>query len=284
MSVYKLIPVFACFILSTTGAIAGGGDDNPFGARSAGMANASVMLSDIWSISHNQAGLASLKNMSVGFHYENRFLVNELSLKAGTFILPTKTGVFGLSISQFGYSKYNESKIGLAFAKSLGEVFSAGIQFDYINTYFSEYYGNKGTAVVEIGVRAVPKENFYIGAHIYNPTRSKIAAYHDERIPTIMRLGLGYNFSRKVLVTAETEKDIENDPVFKAGIEYNFMEHLFIRTGVASNPEKATFGIGYEIKGLKADLAFSTHPQLGLTPHFSLLWEFNKQEKKESLL
>lgn len=263
---------------------AGGGDNNPFGARSSGMANSSVMLSDFWSISQNQAGLATIKNIGTGLYYENRFLVNELSLKSGAFILPTKTGVFGLSISQFGYSKYNESKIGLAYAKKLWDFLSVGVQFNYFNTYIAESYGNKGTVLVEAGIRAIPKENLYIGAHIFNPTRSKIAAYNDERIPTIIRVGIGYNFTKKVLVTAETEKDLEHNPVFKAGIEYNFMEHVYFRTGLSSNPEQIAFGLGYEIKGLKADIAFTTHPVLGLTPHISLLWEFSHQEKKESLL
>lgn len=279
------IIIISILLLKTISSFAGGGDNNPFGARSAGMGNSSVMLSDLWSIYHNQAGLAGIKNMEFGIHYENRFFVKELSLSAGAFVLPTKSGVFGLSISHFGYSQYYESKIGLAYAKSLGNIFSVGVQFDYLNTYFSQEYGNKGTAVAELGVRATPTENMYIGAHIFNPTRSKIAAYNDEQIPTIIRFGVGYNFSKKVIVTAETEKDLQNAPVFKAGLEYNFMEHLFLRSGVSSNPNKMYFGVGYEYKGFKADIAFSTHPTLGLTPYISIMWEFNKTgERKESLL
>ncbi len=263
---------------------AGGGDDNPFGARSAAMGGASVMISDFWSISQNQAGLASLKNMGGGIYYENRFLVNELSLKAGGFVLPTKSGVFGISVSQFGYSKYNESKIGLAYSKKLWDFLSAGIQFNYINTYIAEGYGNKGTAVAEIGIRAVPKENIYIGAHIFNPTRARIADYNNERIPTVMRLGIGCNFSKKVLATVETEKDLINAPVFKSGVEYNFMNHVFFRAGVSSNPQKVSFGLGFEYAGLKADIAFASHPVLGFSPHFSLMWELAKKDKTKTQL
>lgn len=281
MRVSGFLVVFMHFCIIV---FAGGGDDNPFGARSAGMGNASVMLSDFWSVSQNQAGLATLKNIGGGLYYENRFFVNELSLKAGGFVLPTKSGVFGLSLSQFGYSRYNESKVGLAYAKKLWDFLSAGIQFNYINTYIAESYGNKGTAVAEIGLRAVPKENLYIGAHIFNPTRARIADYRDERIPTVMRLGIGCNFSKKVLVTAETEKDLQNIPVFRSGVEYNFMDHVFFRAGISSNPRKASFGIGFEYAGFKADLAFASHPVLGYSPHFSVMWELSRKDQTKSQL
>ena len=71
-------------------------------------------------------------------------------------------------------------------------------------------------------------ENLYVGAHMYNPTRSKIADYDDERIPTIMRIGLGYNFADKVFLSVETEKDLVNKAIFKAGIEYDFLKHIYL--------------------------------------------------------
>ena len=49
-----------------------GNENYPVGARSAAMGNATVMMSDLWSIHHNQAGLASIENISVGFHFENK--------------------------------------------------------------------------------------------------------------------------------------------------------------------------------------------------------------------
>ncbi len=284
MRIFIQMMLFLLLVSMSDFARAGGENTNPFGARAAGMGNASVMLSDIWSVNSNQAGLAGLKGMTCGFHYENRFFVPELSLGAGAFALPTKSGTFALSFSNFGYSNYYESKAGLAYAKNLWDFLSVGIQFDYLNTYLSEYYGNKGTVAVEMGIRYVYKDNMYIGAHVFNPTRSKIAAYNDERVPTIMKIGIGYNFSRKVLIVSEVEKDLVAKPAFKAGVEYNFMENFFLRTGVISNPGNISFGVGYEYKGLKADIAFITHQTLGLSPHVSLLWIFNTEDKKESLL
>ena len=54
-----------------------------------------------------------------------KYGIKELSHGALALALPTNAGTFGLSYSYFGYSKYNESKIGLAYAKKLFEKISA---------------------------------------------------------------------------------------------------------------------------------------------------------------
>ena len=255
--------------------IAKAGHENfPLGARQAGMGSTGAAFPDIWSATHNQAGLALLQKPTFGLFYESRFALKELGLKAGAFAYPTSSGVFAIDLMQFGYSKYNESRIGLAFAKSLGANFSAGIKFDYLNTYFSEEYGNKGTFIAELGLLAKPAEHLYIGGHIYNINRAKIAAYNDERIPTLLTVGIAYEFSEKVLCTVEAEKDLEYKAIYKAGMEYRFMENLFLRAGVTSNPNQMSFGIGYVYKRIKADIAFSSHQVLGITPHVGFIYEF----------
>lgn len=281
-----ILRIYSLAILLLLGLFSYAGNDNyPFGARAAGMGNAGVASSDVWSVFNNQAGLASLQNPQVGLHYENRFIVSELACNGGSIVYPTNgMGVFGLSISQFGYSQYSETKIGLAYAKQLGKIFAVGLQFDYLNTRFSEDYGNKGVPVAEIGVRATPTEDITIGAHVYNITRSKIADYNNERIPTLMRFGLGYKFTHKLYFAAEVEKDLNSKPSIRAGAEYVFLESLYFRAGYSSGPDKAHFGLGYVYKGIKADVSFTTHSQLGITPYVSLIYEFGTQKVKGSLL
>jgi hypothetical protein len=249
------------------------GEDFPIGGRSAGMANSSVTLNDFWSIHNNQAGLTGVKNFSAGMYYEDRFGLKNLSLKAGAIVLPTKSGgVFGLSMTYFGYSQYNESKIGLAYAKSFGEKFSVGIQLDYLSTHIAENYGNRSAVAGEIGLRYQINTKLCIAGHIFNLNRAKIADYNDERIPTVARLGLSYAFSGKIIVTAESEKDIQYDPVFKAGIEYHPIDMLYFRTGISTNPVLNAFGFGLEFKNFKLDFAASYHQTLGFTPQFSIIF------------
>ncbi len=258
-----------------------GNEHFPIGARQAGMGSSGAAFSDLWSVTHNQAGLALLSKPTFGLFYEDRFAIKELGLKAGAFAYPTSSGVFAIDLMQFGYSKYNESSVGLAFAKSIGKRFSLGIKFDYLNTYFAEGYGNKGTAIAEIGFLAQPANHLYIGGHIYNLSRSKIAAYNNERIPTLITVGIAYEFSEKVLCTVETEKDLEYKPIYKVGMEYKFMENLFIRAGVTSNPNQMSLGLGYTFKRIKADISFSSHQVLGISPNFGFSYEFGKNSSQK---
>ncbi len=258
------------------------GENKPQGARSAGMGGSSVVLTDIWSVYNNQAALAGIHNISFATYFSNRFAVKELSTKSFAFALPVSAGTFGLSYSNFGYSLYNENKIGLAFAKQLWNILSVGIQIDYFRTHLGEDYGNHNNISGEIGILAEPIKNFVIGAHLTNPTKTKIADYQDERMPTIFRLGVGYTFSDKVTVSVEGMQELDEDIVFKTGIEYNIVKNLYLRTGISTNPVLNSFGLGLLFKNFKADMAFSKHPVLGYSTHFSLSYQLGGKKKSNA--
>ncbi|MCX6294543.1 MAG: hypothetical protein NTX97_00515 [Bacteroidetes bacterium] len=261
-----------------TFSIQAGNEDFPIGARSAGMGNASVSQSDVWSAHHNQAGLGFVRDISAGVYYENRFLLKELSIKGGVMALPVKGGTFGLCISNFGYSLYNENKYSLSFAKAFGNKLSAGIAMDYLTTKIAEGYGSRGVLAAEFGIQAKPLKGLTIGAHVFNPTRAKIADYNDERLPTIIRFGGDYSFSDKVTVAVETEKDIAKKAIFKAGIEYKPVKEFYLRAGVGTNPTLTSFGFGINLKNLKIDVSANYHQTLGISPQIGLTYSFKKTE------
>lgn len=264
------------FLLSFWGNLNVGATDNYLpGSRFAAMANASVMLPDIWSTFHNQAGLAYLNRINFSFHYENRFIVPEFGLKAVALSIPTKPGAFGLSFSYFGYSKYHETKTGLAYSKLFGTKFSAGVQINYHTVFISEQYGKSYAISVEGGIMYQPVENLFIGAHIFNPSRSKFNTPDgDEFLPVSFRFGAGYRLINKIMLAFEAQKESDLPPLWKLGIEFEALDNLYLRGGLGSYPTSGSFGIGYEIVGLRADIAFSFHPQLGFSPHFTFTYAF----------
>src|SRR5262245_21201539 len=93
-----------------------GNEPQSIGARSNALGNASITLSDPFSLFNNQAAMAFVNNISIGLYTERRFMLKELSYNAGGVTLPTKSGVFGLSANYYGFDLYNEKKIGLAYA------------------------------------------------------------------------------------------------------------------------------------------------------------------------
>jgi hypothetical protein len=267
-------PIFTCILVLLAMVTYPSNDNYPFGGRAAGMGNATVALYDFWAVSHNQAGLANITSPAAGVYFENRYQVKELSLGAGAFVLPASSGVFGLSFTYFGFELYNETKVGLAYARNFGDRFSAGVQLNYHNTGIGEDYGNQGNLTAELGFIFKITRQLSLGAHLFNPGQTKIGDYADERIPTIFRTGISYQFSDKVIVAAETEKNINDPLIFKAGIEYRVIDMLYLRGGLGTNPATNAFGFGLELGNLNIDFATSFHYILGYSPQLSFVYHF----------
>ncbi len=246
-------------------------ENYPAGARALALSNAFVSVSDPWNTFHNQAGLASLENISAGVFYESRFMIDELSHVAGTFVAPVKAGTFGFSFSQFGKGTYKEHKLGLAFAKQLTKKLNAAIQLDYLSTRFPENENAFGFATFEAGVVYEATDDLFFGAHVFNPISNGFDLPEGmQKMPAIIRVGGHYQFPKMVLLTFETEKKLENPFIIKTGIEFSPVKNLSLRFGVSGKPVKYSAGIGYTVGKISTDISFSYHGNLGLTPAVSI--------------
>ena len=273
---FKKSACFLIFILIFQFHPASASDGNQAGgARSAAVGGASSTYADLWAAFHNQAGLGRLKGVSVGLTNEFRFLLPELSVRGLALAIPTKrSGVFALSISYYGFNLYNEKKAGLAYSRAFGDKVSAGIQIDYLNVHLAESYGDRHAFTVEAGIQAMLIKDLVIAAHVFNPTRARLADYDDERIPSTLKLGLGYTISDKVILSAEAEKSLEEKNIIRAGIEYHIVKQLYLRTGISSDPGMYAFGFGLLLDRLRIDLASTYHQVLGFSPQLALSYNF----------
>ena len=243
----------------------------PAGARALGLSNAVVSFSDTWSTFHNQAGLAFLNHISAGFYSESRFQVKELSLVAGSVVIPAGTGNFGFSFSQFGSGNFRKNRMGLAFAKSFSEKFGAGIQMEYLSSLLPENQRARGFVTFEGGLIFSPAEKLHFGAHVFNPVRAGMKTVSGEiKAPVVFRAGGHYAFDESVLLTFEGEKETRTPFVVRSGIEFLPVQNLVLRMGVSGKPFHYTAGIGYTIGKVTTDIGFSYHGNLGLTPAVSL--------------
>ena len=246
-------------------------DNYPSGARSLALSHASVSFSDVWSTFHNQAGLTNISKISAGFYYESKFLVDELSYTAGSLILPTSSGSFGISFSQFGKGTYKENKIGLAFSKPLSEKLSAGIQLDYFAQLLPENIRSKGFVTFEGGIIFSFTKELILGAHFFNLFKGGIETLNGkQKMPVSLRVGGCYRFEKYVAVVFEAEQDSENPFLVKTGFEFLPVEDLVFRVGVSGKPFQYTAGIGYTVRKVTTDIGFSYHGNLGVTPSISL--------------
>lgn len=247
------------------------------GSRAAALGYSAVAIPDGWSVFYNQAGLVYQQNAWIGAHHENRFISPDLSFSALGAILPVKVGAAGLSVKRLGFSEFSQTKLGLSFGMMLAPNFSAGVQLNAHHVYIAGEYGSAMVLSAEGGIIYSPTNNLQVGFHVVNPTRSKL--YEDERIPTLLNLGLAYRIGGMVLISSGVEKNLDADFSFKGGVEFEPIKSLAFRVGVASKPSLISMGVGYQISSIHIDLAFSRHEIMGYTPHFSLSYVFGSKTK-----
>jgi hypothetical protein len=267
----KLLPIV--LLLKLTLAYAGG-DNLPMGARFAGMGYTGLTLADLWGVRLNPAGIAGVEVPTAGLFYQRHFLSEELSHQGLAVALPVGSGVFAVAADRFGYTAYNETHTSLAYGMSFGDGLRAAVQMDHLGVRLGENYGSAGTFIAQVGMQARLTENIWMGAHLYNPTRASIGGPYDERVPTILRAGLTYTFSDKLLMNAEAEKDIDQEERYRFGIEYRPNTTLFVRTGISTGPIQAHGGVGFRVKQLDIDLAVAVRSLLGPTPMLGLNYRF----------
>lgn len=276
MKTYLLCPVFLLYslLLFADGTIT----LFPRGARAEGMGTTSLVLKDTWSAYNNQAALSFVKSTSAGLYYENKFTVDEMNTSAAAVALPALSGTFGATVAHMGAAEYGENRFGLGYGKQLMKNLSLGVQFNYHLLTFGSGYGNLHAITAEIGLLVEPVDNLFFGAHLFNPTQSKLSTRAEDPVPLVFRLGMGYSFGRNLLLTAEAEKEQSQRMAMKLGVEYFLVSKFCLRMGTLLEPLTTFFGTGWRNNRLAIDFAVSRHHVLGYTPQLSLSYNFGESK------
>lgn len=244
-------------------------DKNALGGKAGAMGGVSITNADAFSIFANQATLARVKSFTAGVYAESRFLTTDLNLYALGLAMPTKGGSFGVGIHYFGNTDYNEKQIRIGYGRTLFEKLDLGVELTAISVGMGEY-GNTTAFTFGIGMIYSFNEKLQVGAHVYNPLRISLTNQPEDRLPTIMKVGLNYSPSEKASIAIETEKNLDAPLILKAGIEYRPVDKLYLRGGISTGPAQYCFGIGLNLGKLKIDAGASLHEALGYTPMVSL--------------
>ena len=234
-------------------------------AQSLGIGDCYTTQEGIWSIVTNPAGVSNNKEFQVGIGIKNNFSIKELSSKTVAASIPSNSGVFGLSIQQYGFELYSESKFGLSFSKSLSETFKSGIKIDYYNTHIQNTE-NRGFFTFEIGMKKQLNRNLSIGSFLHDPLRLST----NSDIPSIVSVGLQYKVNPKVNLYSETESLNYGNMNLKFGLEYQIIENMYLRTGYNRLNNKNTFGFAYQYRNYILNIATYHHQTLGFSSQFSI--------------
>ncbi|CAH0997453.1 hypothetical protein EMA8858_03586 [Emticicia aquatica] len=246
----------------------------PIGARSWGIANANVAISDQNSVSNNPASLGFLKDNYVSTSYHARYSISGLQTLSFSGNYNGKYCNFGFNSERFGDKLYNEQKFGIALAKNTNRV-SLGIKVSYFQAAI-EHFISKKTALTEFGIVAKLNSKLNIGFHAYNLTGAKLFA--SQYIPTVLRLGFAFTPTKQILIVAEAEKNL-NFPLFiKIGLEYQIVKNFYCRTGITSKINNAHFGFGLRSKQFIFDYAVSSHSALGFSHYLTISYQISKSK------
>lgn len=232
---------------------------------------------DAFSFTGNQAALATSNTSGIGVYGERRFMLNENSVYGLAAAIATNKGNFGIQLNYAGFSGFNEHKLGLAYARSLGKLIDVGVQFNYYG-YRIPQYGNATAVNVEMGVLLHFTNKLTGGIHVYNPVGGKLGKEQNEKLASAYKFGMGYEASENFTVSAEIVKEEDRNVNVTGGVQYQFMKQLFARVGFISDTGIGFAGIGLGWKNYRLDVSGSYHPQLGFSPGLLFLVNFKKAE------
>ncbi|MCZ2396370.1 MAG: hypothetical protein LC100_07470 [Chitinophagales bacterium] len=233
---------------------------------------------DAFSFTHNTAALAFAKAFSAGVLAETRYMLKETNYYSGVAVVPTELGNFGVEAGYFGYKNFNEYQIGLAYARSLGSSFSLGAGFNYYS-YRVPAYQQGGAVTFQIGAIARISDQLTAGIEIYNPVGGYISKSEDEKLASNYRLGIGYEPTENVIVSATIEKEENKDINVTAGVFYQFDDRFFARAGMQSLTKSPFGAAGVSFDEIRLDLSVSYHQQLGFSPGIMVIYQPAKKKK-----
>lgn len=202
------------------------------------------------------------KKYAVMLDYRQGWLLSGLADKRIELSIPAGRGVATAGYMHRGNIEYCEQQIGATYGMDVADWLTVGIGARYLYSGSADPHYKIGR-YVGTGVMARFLLSQRTTTHFVLQTRP-----WDPAKRFGMNLQMTYRPSRELLTAVE----LESERVWRvrAGMEYCYEEMFFFRTGFATNPFVATFGIGFKYGAFVLDLSVEAHNVLGVSPQTSL--------------
>ena len=244
----------------------------PVGGRVAAMGGTSVAARDVWALQNNPAGTAYLEGWQCGLYYENRWGLRETAFKSAVLTQAiSDIGCLGLSVDQFGGTKYSENKLGLAYARAFGPYLQMGLQTDLLWLHWGEGYPDRVGVGFTLGMQSQLTERLRVGACAFTPLFGRGTL--GNRLPMVMRLGWAYRFTDTFVGQGELEYDHSRQGMrIGSGFEYVVADRFSLRAGAQYHPNLLSFGVGYRIGPVHMEVSAQLHQALGASVQIGILY------------
>lgn len=234
---------------------------------------------NIYSAFNNTAASPFLSEIGLSFYASNRFLLGDVNQLSAALVFPnTKSSCFSGTFNFDGYSNYNESTLGFAYARKFGKYISGGLKLNYHRLFILD---NGSTNLVSFNTDLLvhPTEKLFIGIHIANPVKQKLNKGLKETFNSLFAFGVAYNANDKLQLNLEAHKNFHYPLSLKFGMDYKIHQMFSLRLGMASAPLLFTGGVGLQLKAFTLDLASTWNLKLGYSPQLSLGYVFKKKQE-----
>ncbi len=249
------------------------------GARSIALAESTVADHSFWAVGGNPAGLATHKYLEAGFSTKNSYLLKELQSTEMALAFGGKPGSMAISLTRFGFSLYSENKLGLSYARNFREKISVGIELHYTTLVVGEEKLKSSSGDFNAGIIFQATSKVKIGFQAGNPGSFLFLKENKSNEIPFFRLGMVFDESKNLRILVETEKIIDQKPVWKCGLEIFPCDKFTIMTGISAPPLSISVGSGLKLHRLQIDIASSYHHVLGFSPCLSIQYSLNKCKK-----
>ncbi len=252
--------------------------------RALGSAFVSV-ADDANAVYWNPSGMTQLDRFEITGCRTMLYAVEELSNDYISAVYNwTRYGAFGISWVRLDLEDtYNENTINLALARRVpyikGLSVGTSVKLMILSAPGYEKYNDPayGGRVIEpsvdIGIHYRPRENWAIGAVLYNVNEPKLqlltTTTHPDPVYRDFAVGASYIFRGLLLLTYDlrTRYGEFSNTIGRLGSEIWFFDAVALRGGFEQ--ENMTAGIGLRSNHWQIDIMLETHYELGNTYQFS---------------
>jgi hypothetical protein len=274
------------------------------GARAAGMGGAFVgVADDATALYWNAAGIARIDPEKSEFSFNHAVWLAETNITQVGYVFHLKRfpGAFGVQVRSLYMDPMIETNafqpegtgstfdagymsVGLTYARSFTDKFSAGITGNFIHGGLAEF--SQQTTTFDVGtLYDVGAFGMRIGMAISNIGSQMKYIEREGRVPGVFRVGTSFQFvqtaDQRLIGSFEFSHPPDNSERLNVGAEYSFQKYLFLRGGYNINydAEGIAGGIGMHIPvsivgQADVDYAFTDMKDLGAAHRMSLKFLF----------
>lgn len=129
----------------------------------------------------------------------------------------------------------------------------------------------------DVGILFTPVEKLLIGMLIQDFPSVEILKKNADIESIIyysLQIGFQWEVINNLLIVGNAETDKQTTVSGRIGIEYQLIDHFYVRTGIRTTPLLPTLGVGYRLSGFVVDVAVHYHPVLGISTGIGLKYCF----------